>query len=52
MFFAICSFSSVKNSNHVLFREYNYIKATPHNRASFIRVFWRCYRQLGKSGGQ
>ncbi|XP_034389968.1 UPF0705 protein C11orf49 homolog isoform X3 [Cyclopterus lumpus] len=43
-------FSSVKNSNHVLFREYNYIRATPHNRASFIRVFWRCYRQIGKSG--
>ncbi|XP_042267786.1 UPF0705 protein C11orf49 homolog [Thunnus maccoyii] len=43
-------FSSVKNSNHVLFREYNYIKATPYNRASFIRVFWRCYRQIGKSG--
>ncbi|XP_070686924.1 centriolar satellite-associated tubulin polyglutamylase complex regulator 1 [Pempheris klunzingeri] len=43
-------FSSVKNSNHILFREYNYIRATPHNRASFIRVFWRCYRQIGKSG--
>ncbi|XP_008302857.1 centriolar satellite-associated tubulin polyglutamylase complex regulator 1 [Stegastes partitus] len=43
-------FSSVKNSNHVLFREFNYIRATPHNRASFIRVFWRCYRQIGKSG--
>nr|XP_046250382.1 UPF0705 protein C11orf49 homolog [Scatophagus argus] len=43
-------FSSVKNSNHVLFREYNYIRATPHNRASFIRVFWRCFRQIGKSG--
>ncbi|KAK7892003.1 hypothetical protein WMY93_023966 [Mugilogobius chulae] len=43
-------FSSVKNSNHILFREYSYIKATPHNRSSFIRVFWRCYRQIGKSG--
>ncbi|XP_061578158.1 centriolar satellite-associated tubulin polyglutamylase complex regulator 1 isoform X2 [Cololabis saira] len=43
-------FSSVKNSNHVLFREYNYIQATPHNKASFIRVFWRCFRQIGKSG--
>ncbi|XP_055011979.1 centriolar satellite-associated tubulin polyglutamylase complex regulator 1 [Boleophthalmus pectinirostris] len=43
-------FSSVKNSNHILFREYSYIKATPHNRTSFIRVFWRCYRQIGKSG--
>lgn len=43
-------FSSVKNSNHILFREYNYVRATPHNRTSFIRVFWRCYRQIGKSG--
>ncbi|KAM9808143.1 centriolar satellite-associated tubulin polyglutamylase complex regulator 1 [Neosynchiropus ocellatus] len=43
-------FSSVKNSNHVLFREFGYIRATPHNRASFLRVFWRCYRQIGKSG--
>ncbi|XP_061679346.1 centriolar satellite-associated tubulin polyglutamylase complex regulator 1 isoform X2 [Syngnathoides biaculeatus] len=48
--FGIIRFSSVKNSNHILFREFNYIKATPHNRASFIRVFWRCYRQIGKSG--
>uniref|UniRef100_A0A1A8CUL4 Centriolar satellite-associated tubulin polyglutamylase complex regulator 1 n=1 Tax=Nothobranchius kadleci TaxID=1051664 RepID=A0A1A8CUL4_NOTKA len=46
----VCSFSSVKNSNHVLFREFNYIRATQHNRASFIRVFWRCFRQIGKSG--
>ncbi|XP_054887355.1 centriolar satellite-associated tubulin polyglutamylase complex regulator 1 [Poeciliopsis prolifica] len=43
-------FSSVKNSNHVLFRELSYIRATQHNRASFIRVFWRCFRQIGKSG--
>uniref|UniRef100_A0A3Q2E104 Centriolar satellite-associated tubulin polyglutamylase complex regulator 1 n=1 Tax=Cyprinodon variegatus TaxID=28743 RepID=A0A3Q2E104_CYPVA len=43
-------FSSVKNGNHVLFREFNFIRATQHNRASFIRVFWRCFRQIGKSG--
>ncbi|KAM6973184.1 centriolar satellite-associated tubulin polyglutamylase complex regulator 1 [Aplochiton taeniatus] len=43
-------FASVKNRNHVLFREYSYIKATSHNRTSFIRVVWRCYRQMGKSG--
>lgn len=43
-------FSSVKNSNHVLFREFSYIRATQHNRASFVRVFWRCFRQIGKSG--
>lgn len=47
-----CSFNSVKNGNHVMFREFNYIKATQHNRASFLRIFWRCYRQLGKNGGQ
>ncbi|XP_037539038.1 UPF0705 protein C11orf49 homolog [Nematolebias whitei] len=43
-------FSSVKNSNHVLFRDFNYIRATQHNRAAFIRVFWRSFRQIGKSG--
>ncbi|XP_068595432.1 centriolar satellite-associated tubulin polyglutamylase complex regulator 1 [Brachionichthys hirsutus] len=43
-------FSSVKNGNHVLFREYDYVRATPHNRASFIRVFWRSYRQIGRRG--
>ncbi|XP_031420121.1 UPF0705 protein C11orf49 homolog [Clupea harengus] len=43
-------FNSVKNGNHVLFREFNYIKASPHNRASFIRIFWRCFRQIGKNG--
>ncbi|KAJ8416170.1 hypothetical protein AAFF_G00381920 [Aldrovandia affinis] len=43
-------FSSVKSGNHILFREFGYVKATPHNRASFIHIFWRCFRQLGKNG--
>ncbi|KAL2093485.1 hypothetical protein ACEWY4_010797 [Coilia grayii] len=43
-------FNSVKNGNHVIFREFNYVKATQHNRASFIRIFWRCFRQIGKNG--
>ncbi|XP_030644241.1 centriolar satellite-associated tubulin polyglutamylase complex regulator 1 [Chanos chanos] len=43
-------FTSVKNGNHVLFREFNYIKATPHNRASFLHIFWKCFRQIGKNG--
>ncbi|XP_065148437.1 centriolar satellite-associated tubulin polyglutamylase complex regulator 1 [Paramisgurnus dabryanus] len=43
-------FTSVKNGNHVLFREFNYIKATPHNRVSFIHIFWKCFRQIGKNG--
>lgn len=34
-----------------MFREYSYIHATPHNRASFVRLFWKCYRQIGKKGG-
>ncbi|XP_013885630.1 centriolar satellite-associated tubulin polyglutamylase complex regulator 1 isoform X2 [Austrofundulus limnaeus] len=48
--FGLVRFSSVKNSNHVLFREFSYIRATQHNRASFIRVFWRSFRQIGRSG--
>lgn len=43
-------FTSVKNGNHVLFREFSYIKATPHNRVSFIHIFWKCFRQIGKNG--
>ncbi|XP_048829723.1 centriolar satellite-associated tubulin polyglutamylase complex regulator 1 isoform X1 [Brienomyrus brachyistius] len=43
-------FNSVRHGSHVLFREFGYIKATPHNRASFIRIFWKCYRQIGKNG--
>ncbi|MBN3308660.1 CK049 protein, partial [Amia calva] len=43
-------FGSVRSGNHVLFREFSYVKATPHNRAAFIRIFWRCFRQIGKNG--
>lgn len=48
----MCSFTSVKNGNHVLFREFSYIKATPHNRETFIHIFWKCFRQIGKNGGK
>ncbi|KAL4622725.1 hypothetical protein GN956_G20207 [Arapaima gigas] len=43
-------FDSVCRGNHVLFREFSYIKATPHNRRSFMRIFWKCFRQIGKNG--
>lgn len=43
-------FNSVRDGNHTMFREYSYIHATPHNRASFVRLFWKCYRQIGKKG--
>ncbi|GCC27642.1 centriolar satellite-associated tubulin polyglutamylase complex regulator 1 isoform X1 [Chiloscyllium punctatum] len=43
-------FNSVQLGSHILFREFVFIKATPYNRASFIQMFWRCFRQIGKNG--
>ncbi|XP_072128786.1 centriolar satellite-associated tubulin polyglutamylase complex regulator 1 [Mobula birostris] len=43
-------FSSVKRGSHILFREFSFVNATPYNRASFIRMFWQCFRQIGKNG--
>ena len=36
-------FESVQNGTHIVFREYNFISATPHNRKSFIATFWQTY---------
>lgn len=33
-----------------MFREYQFIHLTPHNRASFVKLFWKCYRQIGRKG--
>ncbi|KAK6472554.1 UPF0705 protein C11orf49-like protein [Huso huso] len=43
-------FNSVRNGNHILFREFSFVKATPYNRSSFLRAFWRSFRQIGKNG--
>ncbi|XP_068117641.1 centriolar satellite-associated tubulin polyglutamylase complex regulator 1 [Hyperolius riggenbachi] len=43
-------FSSVSQGTHVLFREYGFVRCTPHNRASFLRLFWRCFRTIAKNG--
>ncbi|XP_030055347.1 centriolar satellite-associated tubulin polyglutamylase complex regulator 1 [Microcaecilia unicolor] len=43
-------FTSVHQGTHVLFREISFIQATPHNRASFLRNFWKCFRTIGKNG--
>ncbi|CAM5121553.1 unnamed protein product [Eretmochelys imbricata] len=43
-------FNSVRQGTHILFREFSFIQATPHNRASFLRTFWRCFRAVGKNG--
>lgn len=46
------SFISVREGNHVMFREFTFVEATPHNRASFVRTFWKCFRNIGRKGGQ
>ncbi|KAM4720660.1 centriolar satellite-associated tubulin polyglutamylase complex regulator 1 [Rhinophrynus dorsalis] len=43
-------FSSVSHGTHVLFREFAFVQATPHNRASFLRIFWRSFRSIAKNG--
>ena len=43
-------FKSVQNGSHVKFREYAYISATPHNRASFIKLLNQSYFNLSKDG--
>ena len=39
-------FKSVRDGSHILFREYNFISATPHNRKSFIAAFWQSYEAV------
>ncbi|XP_070200000.1 centriolar satellite-associated tubulin polyglutamylase complex regulator 1-like isoform X2 [Littorina saxatilis] len=43
-------FSSLRDGNHTMFREFSFIKSTSHSRASFVRLFWKCFRQIGKKG--
>uniref|UniRef100_A0A8D0EZN1 Centriolar satellite-associated tubulin polyglutamylase complex regulator 1 n=1 Tax=Strix occidentalis caurina TaxID=311401 RepID=A0A8D0EZN1_STROC len=45
-------FNSVRQGTHILFREFSFVQATPHNRVSFLRTFWRCFRTVGKNGGK
>lgn len=39
-------FESIKKGTHVLYRDYSFISQTPHNRASFIRLFWYSYSEV------
>ena len=43
-------FSRVGAGQHVLHQDYAYISTTPHNRASFVKLFWRSYRSIGNHG--
>ena len=38
-------FHTVLTGIHVYQREFNYVSATPYNRACFIRMIWQCYHQ-------
>lgn len=46
------SFNSLRDGNHTMFREFAFIRSTPHNRASFVCLFWKCFRLIGKKGGK
>lgn len=39
-------FMSIKTGTHILFREYSFICATPHNRISFVKLFWQSYAEI------
>ncbi|KAM4017638.1 centriolar satellite-associated tubulin polyglutamylase complex regulator 1 isoform 2-T2 [Anomaloglossus baeobatrachus] len=43
-------FTSVSQGTHVLFRDFAFVQCTPHNRASFLRLFWRCFRTIARNG--
>ncbi|KAK0055130.1 UPF0705 protein isoform X2 [Biomphalaria pfeifferi] len=43
-------FTSVRDGNHTMFREFSFIRSTPHNRASFVVFFWKCFRLIGRKG--
>ena len=36
---------------HVLLREFSFVKATPHNRASFVNLFWRSFANIARKTG-
>lgn len=48
--FLLNYFQSVRAGSHIIFREYAYISATAHNRASFIKLVWQCYFSLSTEG--
>ena len=43
-------FKSIKVGTHILFREYSFISATPHNRACFIKTFQSTYAEIATKG--
>ena len=43
-------FKCVQMGTHVTFREFAFVSATPHNRASFLRLFHQTYLELAEQG--
>ncbi|XP_064602374.1 centriolar satellite-associated tubulin polyglutamylase complex regulator 1-like isoform X2 [Liolophura sinensis] len=43
-------FSALRDGNHTMFREYSFVRATSHNRASFVHLFWSSFKQIGERG--
>ncbi|EDV28840.1 uncharacterized protein TRIADDRAFT_52111 [Trichoplax adhaerens] len=41
-------FTSVHKGNHILYREYSFVRETPYNRSCFIAMFSRCFHHLGE----
>lgn len=39
-------FKSIRKGTHIVFREYNFISATPYNRKSFIGTLWTTYSEV------
>lgn len=39
-------FKSVKSGTHILFREYAFVCATPHNKVSFVKLFSQSYSEI------
>nr|CAB3226506.1 UPF0705 protein C11orf49 homolog [Phallusia mammillata] len=43
-------FRSVHKGTHTMFREFEYVRATPHNRSCFIKSVWSCFRHIASHG--
>ncbi|XP_076328692.1 centriolar satellite-associated tubulin polyglutamylase complex regulator 1-like isoform X2 [Tachypleus tridentatus] len=41
-------FRSVQQGGHILLREYDFIRATPYNRACVLHLFWQAYKSVGQ----
>jgi len=45
-------FFSVHKENHVLFREYSFVKTTSLNKKCFIKSVWSCFRNVALYGSE